>query len=176
MGSKLKYIISNLSVNIQPPTNFFNIILFVSFVRFQHTYVHLKRCNIDIIIYILLCQNTSHQNLTFLEYLVIICLHPQLQNLSKVNYKHTTRPVQTGLNRSQDRNKPHKTSLPRFSPVFHRFPNLVDWSRSRSKPLEGKRPDWTGLPNTTCPCRCPLQLLHHPGLRLQVTSPRQWHG
>jgi hypothetical protein len=37
----------------------------------------------------------------------------------------------------------------RFGPVFARFSFYEDRSRSRSKPLKGKRPDRTGLSNTT---------------------------
>ena len=40
------------------------------------------------------------------------------------------------------------------SPVFWGLTSQVDWSRSRSKGLDPKRPDWTRLPNTTCHCKC----------------------
>jgi hypothetical protein len=53
------------------------------------------------------------------------------------------------LNRSCNRREPQKTGLQRFGPVFGDFGNYVNRLRLRSKALRAKRPDLTGLSNTT---------------------------
>jgi len=57
-------------------------------------------------------------------------------------------PVQTGSDRSCNRKRLTKTGSHQFGLVFLTIWDLKDRSRSRSKALGAKKPDWTGLSNT----------------------------